>query len=300
MPLSKDLLHCLSETTSQLAEDQSLARIADRSSWSRFHLHRLFEREVGETPKAYVERLRLERAAAMLGATDKTVLDIALESGFKSHEVFSRAFKRHFGQSPSSYRNSLSGEMTDNERAIHLELVSSVGPCTGLYQTKTGTHQRNTSMPLQSITRKEIEAQPILFIQRRIVHTELQTSMAECFGTLFGHAMQTGLAIAGRPTARYVDTGPGLWTVDFVLPLAKPAEAQDDMQDGFLYAGAVACAIHAGPYEELAETNAAVERWIEEHGFTINGSPWESYITSPAEEPDPKNWITEVYWPISG
>ena len=155
-------------------------------------------------------------------------------------------------------------------------------------------------MALKSITRKEIEAQPILFIQRRIVHTELQTNMSECFGTLFGHARQSGLAIAGRPTARYVDSGPGLWTVDFVLPLAKPAAAQDDMQDGVLYGGAVACAIHAGQYEELPETNAAVERWLEEHGYKKNGSSWESYITSPAEEPDPEKWITEVYWPISG
>ena len=76
MPLSKNLLHCLSETTSRLTEDQSLSSIADRSSWSRFHLHRLFEQEVGETPKAYVSRLRVERAAALLRATEKTVLDI--------------------------------------------------------------------------------------------------------------------------------------------------------------------------------------------------------------------------------
>jgi effector-binding domain-containing protein len=33
-------------------------------------------------------------------------------------------------------------------------------------------------------------------------------------------------------------------------------------------------------------------------GFTPAGPPWESYITDPAEHPDPKDWQTEVLWPI--
>ena len=40
-------------------------------------------------------------------------------------------------------------------------------------------------------------------------------------------------------------------------------------------AGPVAVGIHGGPYDLLAETNAAIERWIEANGFRTHGSPWE-------------------------
>jgi AraC family transcriptional regulator len=71
------------------------------------------------------------------------------------------------------------------------------------------------------------------------------------------------------------------------------------MQAGFLHAGPVACAVHAGPYEQLSETHAAIERWIEANGFHAAGAPWECYVTDPGEHPDPANWRTEVYWPLA-
>jgi hypothetical protein len=65
-------------------------------------------------------------------------------------------------------------------------------------------------MPVISITREERAAQPVLLLGRRIPKSELQSTLAECFGTLYGHAQKAGLAIAGFPLVRYVSTGPGL------------------------------------------------------------------------------------------
>ncbi len=59
---------------------------------------------VGESLAAYVRRLRLERAAMFLARTGRPVTDIALDSGYDSHEAFTRAFRGHFGASPSAYR----------------------------------------------------------------------------------------------------------------------------------------------------------------------------------------------------
>ena len=152
-------------------------------------------------------------------------------------------------------------------------------------------------MPTLSITRQERAAQPILFIRRRIARSELQGMLAECFGKLFGYAQQKGLPVSGFPLARYVSTGPGLWTVEAAVPLAVSAEGVDDMQSGTLPAGPVALGIHAGSYDELGDTNAAIERWIDSNGFRVAGAPWEWYVTDPAEYPNPADWRTEVYWP---
>jgi AraC family transcriptional regulator len=154
-------------------------------------------------------------------------------------------------------------------------------------------------MPTISITREERAAQPILFIRRRIARGELQSTLAACFGTLFGHAQKAGLALAGFPLARYVSTGPGLWTVEPAIPLAAPAPGEGEMQAGFLPAGPVAHGVHGGPYDELTETHAAIERWIEANGYRTNGAVWEWYVTDPGQHPDPADWRTDVYWPLA-
>jgi effector-binding domain-containing protein len=56
--------------------------------------------------------------------------------------------------------------------------------------------------------------------------------------------------------------------------------------------------MHGGPYDQLSETYAALERWIEANGYRVSGAPWESYITDPADHPDPADWRTEVFWPL--
>lgn len=154
-------------------------------------------------------------------------------------------------------------------------------------------------MPLLSIVRKEIAPQPMLFIRRRISRDQLKDTLGECFGKLFMHGHKAGLPIAGWPFARYASMGPGLWTVDAGMPLASSVEGEGELQAGTLPGGFVALGIHAGAYEELPESNAAVERWIETNGFKVGGPPWESYTTDPAQHPNPADWRTEIYWPLA-
>ena len=154
-------------------------------------------------------------------------------------------------------------------------------------------------MPTVAISRQDRPEQNILLIERRIARSELQPMLAECFGALFGHGMRAGLAIAGAPLARYIHMGPGLWTVQAAMPLAAPALAEGEMQPGMLPAGPVAIAVHAGPYEQISDTHAAMERWIEAEGLKVAGAPWESYITDPGQVPDPRDWRTEVCWPVA-
>ena len=154
-------------------------------------------------------------------------------------------------------------------------------------------------MPTPTIARQELAAQPALFIRRRIGRHELQPTLAECFGKIFGHCQKAGLPLAGRPLTRYVSTGPGLWTIEAGKPVAAPVPGDGEIESGFLAGGPVAAAVHMGPYDQLHETYAAIERWIEANGFRTAGPPWESYITDPAEYPDPAQWRTDVFWPLA-
>ena len=93
-----------------LDQDLSLEALANRVQLSHFHFHRLFRSAVGETLKQYTQRLRLERAANRLVINDAAILDVALDSGFHSHETFSRQFKRRFKVTPKDYRRWARGE----------------------------------------------------------------------------------------------------------------------------------------------------------------------------------------------
>ena len=295
---SADLLYVLRDIRRRLDGDVSLTRLAKRSGWSRFHLHRALRRTLGETPKQYTQRLRLECAAATLLASETPVTRVARSNGFASHEVFTRAFRRHFGRTPTRYRKEALAGVSPTQRARHAELVAAIGPCIRLFRFSNDHPVRGLTMPTLSITRQERAAQPILFIRRRIARSELQGMLAECFGKLYGHAQSAGLPIAGFPLARYVSTGPGLWTVEAAVPLAAPCAGKDDMESGALPAGPVALGVHAGPYDQLTETHVAIDRWIESNGFRAAGAPWEWYVTDPGEHPDPADWRTEVYWPL--
>ena len=97
-------LHWMEE---RLEEPVSLASIAAVADLSPYHFHRVFRAVVGESPKAHLRRLRLERAVYRLKVSTDTVLHIALESGFATPETFTRAFSRSFEISPSEYRRML-------------------------------------------------------------------------------------------------------------------------------------------------------------------------------------------------
>jgi len=94
-----------------LDEELSLDILADVADFSRFHFHRIFGAMVGETLNHFIQRLRLERAAAQLIAfKKKSITDIVFDCGFSSSAAFSRAFKEYFKQSPSQWRKEKSNK----------------------------------------------------------------------------------------------------------------------------------------------------------------------------------------------
>ena len=90
-----------------LDQDLGLAALGKRADLSPAHLQRVFKAEIGESPKAYVTRLRVEGAAFRLLAHESTIARIAADCGFQNTETFIRAFRRRFRKAPSEYRSSV-------------------------------------------------------------------------------------------------------------------------------------------------------------------------------------------------
>jgi AraC-like DNA-binding protein len=78
--------------------------LARAAGLSRAHFSREFRRAFGESPHAYLLTRRLERAAALLRITDRSVTDICFSVGLRSVGSFTTSFTRTYGLSPTAYR----------------------------------------------------------------------------------------------------------------------------------------------------------------------------------------------------
>ncbi|AKU18774.1 hypothetical protein VV02_09205 [Luteipulveratus mongoliensis] len=78
--------------------------LAADAHFSRHHYERIVAAVAGETPTTFRRRILLERAAYRMIRSDATLLEVALEAGFSSHEAFTRAFRRAYDIAPSVWR----------------------------------------------------------------------------------------------------------------------------------------------------------------------------------------------------
>ncbi|MCD6038694.1 MAG: tetD [Gammaproteobacteria bacterium] len=88
-----------------LDENLALDQLSDIACFSKYHFHRLFTAYTGLSLQQYIRWLRLKRAAHQLIVDkDQSIINIAIDAGFESHEAFSRAFKQTCGVSPNQFR----------------------------------------------------------------------------------------------------------------------------------------------------------------------------------------------------
>lgn len=81
-----------------------LRDIASYVGISSYYLERLFEKEMAETPRNYLEKIRVDKAAHFLRTTERKNLEICYEVGFQSPSNFYRVFRRLKNCSPAEYR----------------------------------------------------------------------------------------------------------------------------------------------------------------------------------------------------
>jgi AraC family transcriptional regulator len=287
------LLRIVHHLADRRSDPPALGELATAAGWSAYHLHRVFRAIAGETPKQYALRLQLEAAAAMLAATDLSAAEIGRRAGFDRPEVFTRAFRRTFGRPPAAWRDAVRPGPPPDPRQ-----VGSVGPCVRLFHLPVFPSTPRPAMPDIALVRRD--PQPVLLVRRRVPIDALQPTLAECLPAVFGHCVAHGIAMAGPPFTRYVEVGPGMLTVECGVPVVEPGAAgAGEIQGGELPGGDLAVAVHRGPYERLRETHGAIEQWIEASGLKAAGPAWETYLTDPAEHPDPADWRTEVCWPTA-
>lgn len=84
---------------------QGAAGFVDAAGRGHEHVCRMAKRHLGLSPSAYVNRVRMEHAAMVLGGTSRAISDVAAECGVENLSHFYRLFRAHYGTTPKAYRN---------------------------------------------------------------------------------------------------------------------------------------------------------------------------------------------------
>jgi AraC-like DNA-binding protein len=103
-PAARDLLRARDLIDARYREPLDVRKLAHAAHLSAAHFSREFRKAFGEAPHQYLMTRRMERAAALLRMTDRTVADICLAVGLQSVGSFTTSFRRSFGVTPLAYR----------------------------------------------------------------------------------------------------------------------------------------------------------------------------------------------------
>lgn len=102
-----------------LTKKIDLDMVANAIHYSKYHLHRMFSETIGMTFHDYLQRRQLTEAAKLLVFSNKSILEIALLSGYESQQAFHNIFKSMYKVSPNKYRK--------NEKFYPLQLKFQLG-----------------------------------------------------------------------------------------------------------------------------------------------------------------------------
>ena len=106
VPPERHLLRARDLVDARYAEPLGVDDLARTAGLSRAHFSREFRRAFGDSPHAYLLTRRLERAAALLRSTDRSVTSICFAVGLRSVGSFTTSFTRAYGVTPTAYRAS--------------------------------------------------------------------------------------------------------------------------------------------------------------------------------------------------
>ena len=100
-----------------LSEKITLSDIALNLGISEYHFHRIYRKNGAETLNQFITRIKMERSAIYLAVNKKTtVTEIAFRYGYNDSSSYNRAFRKHFGFSPTQFRK-------EQEKSIILDKV---------------------------------------------------------------------------------------------------------------------------------------------------------------------------------
>jgi len=298
-----------------IGKDLSLKELADVAHFSPFHFHRIFSAMVGETLNDFIQRIRIERAAAKLILSPrKTVTEIAFECGFSSSSAFARAFREAFSMSASDWRsrgrfqNSNNGQEDSKISQTVGNIRQDFDVCLSYTQGTSKQIWRIDMKNKELQTQVEVKDLPEMHIAY-VRHIGPYKGDVDLFGRLFnkllGWAGPRGLLRfpETKLLTLYYDnpdiTEESKLRTDVCITVPPDTEVSGEIGKATIPDGKYAVAhfeIRTDQYSDAWE--AVYGGWLPESGYQPEDGPcYELYLNDPKTHPEGKQ-IVDICFPV--
>ncbi|NEN25503.1 hypothetical protein G3O08_18585 [Cryomorpha ignava] len=157
----------------------------------------------------------------------------------------------------------------------------------------------NSNLTAEIVT---VESKPYYYSADQLPISSVNAAFfEERYGKLMAYIGEDGQKnMLGAPFAIFSvwDEENNLAEIEVAVACKSTKPGKDKIKKGDTYAGEVLKCQFMGPYENTGEAHEFINKYASDNNLEITGSPWEVYVTDPANEPDQNKWITEVYYPI--
>jgi AraC family transcriptional regulator len=294
------LLSTLVHIQTNLNDDLSLKTLAERVSFSPYHFHRVFREFIGEPVKEYVRRLRIEKAAYRLKISEETILRIAMEAGFKTHESFTRAFEKTFGITPRAYRSDSLRASRERKRQLQPRYLTE-------YQQKNESGLLSNGSTAKQV-RLEKTRSIILAFVRYIGPYDKVLGKDSPLSSLWDELFQWGNAnklinsdslLIGIPQDNPTITPLEKQRFDICVQIPEFRNPSGHIGCQTISAGLFAVGRHYGSFDNLADTYGHIyDSMIMSGNYLMRGAtPFEVYSFSRVKD-DLRIHFTDVYLPV--
>lgn len=259
--------------------------LADISSFSPFHFHRISSALLGEPIGTYIKRVRVEAAAKMIRYSDERIENIAYNIGFETPSSLSKAFKNHFGISPSEYRKN---------KFYTIETMNNM--------KTTPRAEQSQSLNIKKPKIVEIEDQNCIYYRLQGAYQTLDYGKAweALWGQIKAQKLFTkGIQSVGLPYDDPKVTDEDKIRYDACLIIHKDAQPAGDVGVKKLKGGKYAMFLYQGSYKNFEQVYEYMfNEWLMETNYELRDAPCrERYISHPDRVAEEK-LKTEFYIPI--
>ena len=262
--------------------DLKLIDLASAAGMSVFHFHRVFRAMTGEAVGDVVRRYRIASGLRLLRETDRSITDIALETGYETPQAFSRAFRAVTGTTPSQAR----GDGTEADTLLG-----------GFVRPQILTLEE---LPMNDL--KIIVVDPIKVIAKR--HIGPYAEVGAAFDSLCAWAASSGQISGMRGLYGISYDDPDEVSAedlryDACVDLGAEARPGEGFEEATIGGGEHAVIEHKGPYNTLIQTYRKLYgQWLPSSGREpADRPPFERYVNHPQDTP-PEALLTEIYLPL--
>jgi len=287
-----------------IAEKLTLEKLSEISFFSPYHFHRVFHAYIGETPNDFVNRVRLEKAAAYL-VYHKTepVTEAALKYGFGSSAAFARAFKKHFGCSATDWKNG-GFEKYKNSKICKTESKMRQEAVSGNDYVYNADYELVNNNYEETIMTVEIKQMPSLHVAFISVYGEYGDKIGIAFEKLCRWAGPRGLMDQNTKFVGVAFDSPDITPKDklrynacITVPEGTAPEKEINITD--IPASKCLVAQYSGPKEGISKFyDELFKVHLPGNGFLPDDNPaYEVYLNDPKTDPERK-FVMETCVPV--